>query len=95
MLYSVEIGKNIVDLRHRKGISQEQLALRSDVSVSYLRDIEHGRANPSLDMLESIAKTLEIQLPMLFLFSLQEIEVQTMMLESKESLEVAGYKTLV
>ena len=47
--YKVEIGKNIVSLRKLKPISQEQLALGSEMSVSYLRAIEHGRANPTLD----------------------------------------------
>lgn len=95
MLYSVEIGKNIVDLRRRRGFSQEQLALESEVSVSYLRDIEHGRANPSLDVLEAIANTLDVPLPILLIFSLQEVEIYAMMHQSKEKKKVAKYKTLV
>lgn len=89
MLYSVEIGKNIVDLRHRNGFSQEQLALQSDISVSYLRAIEHGRANPSLDILETIAKTLGVQLPVLLLYSMKELEMQIMMHQLKEDVNAA------
>lgn len=88
MLYSVEIGRNIVDLRQREGLSQEQLALQSDISVSYLREIEHGRANPSIDMLETIAKTLGVQFPLLIIRSLQEYE--HMMLQSKGNPNIAG-----
>ena len=94
MLYSVEIGKNIVDLRHAHNFSQEELADRSGLSVSYLRDVEHGRANPSLDVLESIANALKVDLSMLFVISLPEDEVLTMMHQAKEKLEVAGEKTL-
>ena len=54
MSYKVEIGKNIVSLRKLKPISQEQLALGSEMSVSYLRAIEHGRANPTLDALSRL-----------------------------------------
>ena len=42
----VEIGTTIVSLRKEKGLTQEQLALECEISVSYLRRIEHGEANP-------------------------------------------------
>lgn len=55
----LKIGNNIVSLRKLKGISQERLALDSDMSVSYLRAIEHGEANPTIDTLSRIADTLQ------------------------------------
>lgn len=58
MTNAAEIGRNIVLLRKAKNISQEQLALRAEMSVSFLRDIEHGQANPSLDSLERLADIL-------------------------------------
>ncbi|MGM9520877.1 MAG: helix-turn-helix domain-containing protein [Oscillospiraceae bacterium] len=58
MSINEEMGCNIVSIRKEKRISQEQLALNSDVSVSYLRSIEHGAANPSIKVLSSLAKTL-------------------------------------
>lgn len=54
-----EVGQNIISLRKAKGITQERLALDSDMSVSYLRAIEHGDANPTINALERLAKTLE------------------------------------
>ena len=42
----VEIGTTIVSLRKEKGLTQEQLALECEISVSYLRRIEHGRQTP-------------------------------------------------
>ena len=60
MSISVEIGLNIVSLRKERGITQEKLALNADMSVSYLRHIEHGFANPSLKTLHRIADALEV-----------------------------------
>ena len=54
-----KIGQNIVSLRRQKQISQEQLALYSDMSVSYLRSIEQGTANPTINALSRLANTLE------------------------------------
>lgn len=61
MSNAVEIGRNIVLLRKARGISQEQLALRAEMSVSYLRSIEHGQANPSVESLERLAEILGVE----------------------------------
>lgn len=79
MLYSAEIGRNIVLLRKARGITQEQLALQSDVSISRLREIEHGVANMSLDFLESLAKTLNVAPPVLMVYSLSDMELLNML----------------
>ena len=75
MSYKVEIGKNIVSLRKLKQISQEQLALGSEMSISYLRAIEHGRANPTLDALSRLAATLDVPLATFFVLSWEEPEI--------------------
>lgn len=56
------IGQYIVSTRKEKGFSQEQLALRSEMSVSYLRTIEHGTANQLSSTLVRIASTLDVPL---------------------------------
>ena len=53
-----EIGKTIVAARALQCISQEQLALECAMSVSYLRRIEHGTANPTINELSRIAAVL-------------------------------------
>ena len=68
MLNYVEIGQNIVTLRKERGIKQEQLALDSGVSVSFLRDIEHGRVNVSLDTLEKLAVILVVPVWVLLVY---------------------------
>lgn len=69
MTNAAEIGRNIVLLRKAKNISQEQLALRAEMSVSFLRDIEHGQANPSLDSLERLADILGVDVWVFMLLS--------------------------
>lgn len=54
MLDYVEIGQNIVALRRKRGIKQEKLALESDISVSFLWEVEHDRTNVSLGTLEKL-----------------------------------------
>lgn len=89
MLFSVEtLGKSIISLRHAKETSQEQLALKSNMSVSYLRDIEHGCANPSIDTLTRIANTLDVTLPLLIIYSLNDEEVQDLLRNIKEISEL-------
>ena len=57
-----EIGETIVYLRKNKGLTQENLALETGISVSYLRLIEHGSANPTINELWKIAEVLDVQL---------------------------------
>lgn len=53
-----DIGRTIVDIRASRNISQEQLALKCEMSVSYLRRIEHGTANSTINKLARIAEVL-------------------------------------
>ncbi|EJL43993.1 helix-turn-helix domain-containing protein [Brevibacillus agri] len=54
------IGENIRLYRKKKGLTQQQLADLTNLSRSYLADIERNRYNPSVDTLKSIAKGLQI-----------------------------------
>ena len=53
-----DIGGTIGKTRALRNISQEQLALECEMSVSYLRRIEHGTANPTVNELSRIAEAL-------------------------------------
>lgn len=61
-----EIAEKIVDLRKQKNYTQEMLALMSEISPSYLRRIEHGKANPTIGELERIAEALDVRLGIIF-----------------------------
>ena len=53
-----DIGGTIGKTRALRNISPEQLALECEMSVSYLRRIEHGTANPTVNELSRIAEAL-------------------------------------
>lgn len=57
-----EIGATVIYLRKEKGLTQERLALECAISVSYLRLIEHGNANPTINELWRIAEVLGVEL---------------------------------
>lgn len=53
-----DIGRTTGKTRALRDISQEQLALECEMGVSYLRRIEHGTANPTVNELSRIAEAL-------------------------------------
>ncbi|MDD3220246.1 MAG: helix-turn-helix transcriptional regulator [Lachnospiraceae bacterium] len=58
---------NVVNYRRRSGYTQVMLALYLGVSRSYLSDVETGKANPSLRMMEDLADALQVELWRLFI----------------------------
>ncbi len=54
------LAKNVRELREAKGLSQEMLALESEVDRTYVSQIERGMCNPSLRVLHQIASVLKV-----------------------------------
>lgn len=54
----MEIGQKIKVIRKSRGLTQNELALKANISRSYLGDLEGGRYNPSVDTLKAIAGAL-------------------------------------
>ena len=52
------LAMNLKRLRKAKGLTQEALARRANVSLGYLQRLEMGRHDPSLSMLRKLAKAL-------------------------------------
>lgn len=52
------IGSNVKRLRLAKGLTQEQLAVDSEIDLTYAGGIERGRRNPSVDVLVRTPPTL-------------------------------------
>ena len=61
-----KLGMRIRYLRKQKGMSQLDLALEADINKNYISDLERGSRNPSLLILERIAKALDVSLEILF-----------------------------
>ena len=54
------IIEKIKSIRTRKGISQMELSLRSNLSQSFIANIEKGKKQPSVLTLIRIAEALEV-----------------------------------
>jgi transcriptional regulator with XRE-family HTH domain len=55
-----KVGKRIRELRHQLELSQEALANKAEVDRTYMTDVENGRRNISIEILEKIITALEV-----------------------------------
>lgn len=60
------LGKAIVRLRREKGFSQEAFANEAGIDRRYMSDIENGKRNISIDILERICNKLDMKMSELF-----------------------------
>jgi transcriptional regulator with XRE-family HTH domain len=56
-----QVGLNLKRLRKRKGWSQEDLALEADFHRTYVSGIERGERNPTVIVIERLARTLGVK----------------------------------
>ena len=56
----LKVGNRIRELRKDIAISQEALANKADVDRTYVTDVENGRRNVSVEILERIINALEV-----------------------------------
>ena len=61
-----QLGMRIKYLRSLKKWSQEDLALEANINKNYLSDLERGERNPTVKVIEKIAKALNISISDLF-----------------------------
>lgn len=54
------IKVTIKAIRKQKSMTQEELANKSNLSQSYISEIENNKTSPTLDCLESIASALDV-----------------------------------
>jgi transcriptional regulator with XRE-family HTH domain len=62
----ISLAANIRLLREKKEWSQEDLAHKSGIHVTYLSGLECGRRNPTVKVLEQLAKGLGVHISALF-----------------------------
>ena len=65
-LYGPDIGRRIRNLRHIKGLTLKDLAVRTFCSESMLSKVENGKAQVSLTLLHRIVHSLDITITALF-----------------------------
>lgn len=56
------VGKRIKEVRKQKGMSQDELAERADLSSQYISQIETGRKKGSLPTYNKLAKALGVSI---------------------------------
>ncbi len=55
------LGINVRRIRKERGLSQEALAHEVELAVTYVGQIERGKRNPTLDVVEKFAKVLGVK----------------------------------
>jgi transcriptional regulator with XRE-family HTH domain len=66
------VGRNVKRIRIAQGVSQERLAFDASVDRSYLGGVERGEENPTVDILDRLAETLNVPLAALFVIEAGE-----------------------
>jgi len=56
----LRLGRNVRRLRQEKGWSQEDYADRAGIHRTYVSDIERGRRNPTITLVEKLAAPLGV-----------------------------------
>lgn len=56
------VGNKIKKFRKEQNLTQKELALKANISRSYLADLESDRYNPSIDTLSCISQALSINI---------------------------------
>lgn len=57
-----KFGIRLRTLRKEKGLSQEELALKSGLNRPYISAIEKGNRNVSLEVMEKLAGAMDIEI---------------------------------
>ena len=70
------LAKRLKEIRAAKGISQEELAYRSELTLSQIARIETTKTNPTISTLFKIIRTLEISPSDLFNFELPKNSIE-------------------
>lgn len=60
------VAWNLRRIRVKRGVSQERLAFDAEVDRSYVGGLERAEENPTVDILERLANTLEVPLAEFF-----------------------------
>ncbi len=73
----VEIGRKIKQYRLKLGLTQEELAQRTELTKGYISQLENDLCSPSITTLEDILNVLGVSLPEFFAEPKQEQVVYT------------------
>ncbi|WP_313189269.1 helix-turn-helix transcriptional regulator [Sphingobacterium sp.] len=72
----MDIGNTIKELRRQKGLKQNELAEKAQITQAYLSKIENNSKEPTISSLKAIANSLDVPLPILFFRSMTIEDVE-------------------
>jgi transcriptional regulator with XRE-family HTH domain len=61
MKIEARLGANVKRLRRNTGLSQEAFADLAGIHRTYVSDVERGRRNPTISVVEKLARALGVQ----------------------------------
>lgn len=67
-------GKQLKKLRKERGLSLREVARRTDLTASFLSQVEHGTSNVSIDSLRRIAEALDV--PMMHFLEEPPVDIE-------------------
>ncbi|MBG9376016.1 helix-turn-helix transcriptional regulator [Panacibacter sp. DH6] len=62
----LKVGQRVRELRKQRELSQEGLAYKAEVDRTYVTDIENGRRNVSLEIMERLINALDVSITEFF-----------------------------
>lgn len=58
---SKQIGDKIKEIRKKKKLTQVEVAEKAGIHVNYFARLERGEVNPSVEIVQNIAKALKVK----------------------------------
>lgn len=62
LAYEYQLAKNIIELRRKRGISQEQLAKKVGTKQPVISRVETAATKPTFSLIQRVAKALDARL---------------------------------
>lgn len=96
-----KLGSRLKEIRKTRGLTQEALAEKIDLSPQYLSRLEGGHQSPSLETVARLAEALNLELSELFDFGHQgtvkevRVRLRKLIQESSEKELRLGLKLLL
>jgi len=90
----MNLGKSIKLCRTNRGLSQEELANKIGLSVSYISLIEKGKRDPAMSTVEEIATALGVPLSLLTFLAAEPSELKGVPEEVRDKLAGVAFKLL-
>lgn len=90
-----DFGLRLKELRNKKGITQYQLAELVDIDPKHISHIETGKSFPKADLIEKLAKALDIDYKNLFFNTESSKNNKILLNKIFELLKQSNYEELV